>query len=88
MLQLLIVLIPQRKLMGIQRKQDKENDFSRAQKLLFLWFSVLATLTFAASCGVILLHVMVDHKYWCGQQLVVSLRILLLTIEHDINISG
>ena len=67
--------LPQRRLTGLKRKQDKEKDFSPQRKLLFQGLSISATLTFLASAAVVLIHVFASSReYWCGQALVVSKR--------------
>lgn len=64
--------LPQRKLTGLRRKRDKENDFPVSQKLTFQWFQIFATLTFFASAAVSIIHVLTDRGWWCGQEQVVS----------------
>src|ERR1700759_4191006 len=65
--------LPQRRLTGLKRKQDKENDFPPQRKLLFQGLSIAATLTFLASAAVVIIHVFASNReYWCGQAMVVS----------------
>jgi hypothetical protein len=65
--------LPSRRLTGLRRKQDKENDFPPQRKLVFQILCFAATLTFVASAIVIITHFWVSHwNYWCGQELVVS----------------
>jgi hypothetical protein len=65
--------LPQRRLTGLKRRQDKENDFPSGKKLLFQGLSVGSTLTFLGSAAVVLIHVFASgREYWCGQDLVVS----------------
>jgi hypothetical protein len=64
--------LPQRRLTGLKRKLDKENDFPPARKLAFQAFSIVLTLTFAMSATVIILHILAtERSYWCGEGVVV-----------------
>jgi hypothetical protein len=65
--------LPQRKLTGLQRRRDKANDFSLRRKLVFQWLSAGATTTWICSAGAIIAHVIHEHQWWCGEQLVVRL---------------
>lgn len=73
--------LPQRALTGFKRIQDKNKDFPRSQKLIFQWFSVLATLTYLGSATFVVIHVFVDRGWWCGQQQVVSLMFYHAVIQ-------
>lgn len=63
--------LPQRKLTGLQRRRDKANDFPLSQKLVFQWLSIGATSTFLCSAAAVITHVLNEHQWWCGDQLVV-----------------
>jgi ATP-binding cassette, subfamily B, vacuolar membrane transporter HMT1/ACLQ len=63
--------LPQRKLTGLQRRRDKANDFSLPRKLVFQWLSIGATSTFLCSAAAVITHVLNEHQWWCGDQLVV-----------------
>jgi hypothetical protein len=67
--------LPQRRLTGLQRKQDKQNDFPTARKLAFQVLTALSCATFVASAAVVLIHFFADRRFWCGEAFVVSLYV-------------
>lgn len=73
--------LPQRRLTGLKRRQDNENDFSPAKKVLFSILTSLACASFTVSAGVILVHFLTDRTYWCGEQIVVSRYIAWVRIR-------
>jgi len=64
--------LPQRRLTGLKRKQDKQNDFPHSRKLAFLALTALSCGTFVASATVVIIHFFADRSYWCGEDFVVS----------------
>lgn len=66
--------LPKGKGPGAQAQQRKQIlDFSPARKLLFVWISAGAILTFVANAAVVISHALVDRKdsWWCGQHVAV-----------------
>ena len=64
--------LPSQQMTGIRRRLDKQRDFPRAQKQLFIWLSVIAAGTYAASAAVICIRVL-GSSWWCGEAVVVSM---------------
>jgi hypothetical protein len=67
--------LPQRRLTGLKRKQDKQNDFPTARKLAFQVLTALSCATFVASAAVVIIHFLADRSFWCGEAFVVSIHV-------------
>jgi hypothetical protein len=78
--------LPIRKVTGLKRKLDKAKDFSPAKKTLFRVISLLATLSFLGSAGLVCAHLLAEGGWWCGEAQVVSVdsRLYNICLRHEL----
>ena len=64
---------------GAKKPRQQLTDFSPARKILFIWISVAAILTFVGNSVVVITHAITNKadQWWCGQAVVVGYQTLL-----------